>query len=48
MKKLARHKFAFVITLIFMILLVGATRYFLYNIALLKDIENCFYEEIEV
>ncbi len=40
MKKLTRHKFAFVITLLFTLLLLGSTGYLIYNISLLKDIEN--------
>lgn len=40
MKKLTRHKFAFVITLLCTLLLLGSTGYLIYNISLLKDIEN--------
>lgn len=42
MKKLTRHKFAFVITLIVTLSLIAATGYFIYNLSLLKDIENVF------
>ncbi|MBR2832909.1 MAG: LCP family protein [Bacilli bacterium] len=40
MKKLTRHKFAFLITLIVIIGLIGSTGYLIYNLSLLKDIEN--------
>ncbi len=40
MKKLTRHKLAFVISLIVAILLLGSTGYLIFNIALLKNIEN--------
>ena len=40
MKKLTRHKFAFVITLIVILGLITGTGYFIYNLSLLKDIEN--------
>ena len=40
MKKLTRHKFAFVITLIITLLLLGSGGFLIYNISLLKDIEN--------
>lgn len=40
MKKLTRHKFAFLITFLSIIVMFGATGYLLYNGALLKDIEN--------
>ena len=40
MKKLTRHKFAFVITLVALLLLACATGYLIYNVLLLKDIEN--------
>lgn len=40
MKKLTRHKFAFIITLLTTLLLLGATGYLIYNIYLLKNIED--------
>lgn len=40
MKKLTRHKFAFIITLICTLLLLGSSGYLIYNLVLLKDIEN--------
>ena len=40
MKKLTRHKFAFIITLISTLILLGGTSYLIYNLSLLKDIEN--------
>jgi len=40
MKKLTRHKFAFVLTLISTLILLGGTGYLIYNLSLLKDIEN--------
>ena len=40
MKKLTRHKFMFTLTMIFAALLVISGGYLLYNISLLKDIEN--------
>ena len=40
MKKLTRHKFAFIITLISTLILIGGTSYLIYNLSLLKDIEN--------
>lgn len=40
MKKLTRHKFAFIITFICIILLLGSSGYLIYNLSLLKDIEN--------
>lgn len=40
MKKLTRHKFLFLITLIIILGLIGSTGYLIYNLMLLKDIEN--------
>lgn len=40
MKKLMRHKLAFVFTLIVSVLLLGTTGYLVYNLSLLNDIEN--------
>ena len=40
MKKLTRHKFTFIITLISTLILLGGTSYLIYNLSLLKDIEN--------
>lgn len=40
MKKLTRHKFLFFIVLVVAICLFGATGYLIYNLMLLKDIEN--------
>ncbi len=40
MKKLTRHKIAFIFTLISTIILLGGTGYLIYNLSLLKDIEN--------
>ncbi len=40
MKRLLCHKFAFIITFIVIILLLGSTGYLVYNGLLLKDIEN--------
>lgn len=40
MKKLTRHKIAFIFTLISTLILLGGTGYLIYNLSLLKDIEN--------
>ena len=40
MKKLTRHKMAFVFTLISTLILLGGTGYLIYSLSLLKDIEN--------
>lgn len=40
MKKLTRHKTAFIFTLISTLILLGGTGYLIYNLSLLKDIEN--------
>lgn len=40
MKKLARHKFLFTLTLLIIMVLIGSTGYLFYNVYLLKDIEN--------
>ncbi len=40
MKKLTRHKIAFIFTLIGLLLLLGGTGYLIYSLSLLKDIEN--------
>ncbi len=40
MKKLTRHKLAFVITLIITLILLGSTAFLIYNVLLLKSIET--------
>lgn len=40
MKKLTRHKFAFIVTLITLLLFLCSSGYLIYNIYLLKNIEN--------
>ncbi len=40
MKKLTRHKAAFVFSLIFTLILLGSTGFLIYNVALLNNIEN--------
>ena len=40
MKKLTRHKLLFTLTLLITIILIGSVGYLLYNVYLLKDIEN--------
>lgn len=40
MKKITRHKFAFVLTLLITLILIGSSGFLIYNIYLLKNIEN--------
>ena len=42
MKKITRHKFAFVVTFLTIIVMILSAGYLIYNVLLLKDIENGF------